>query len=96
MQALAAAHLLRRCRVCAEKYEVGRVTHLVVGSDKRTLKLLLGVAEGAHLMSPAWVTDSLTAGQWLPEADYVAQVGGPAGQEARACPQCRLRRAVQS
>jgi hypothetical protein len=50
------------------------VTHLVVGADKRTLKLLLGVAEGAHLMSPAWVTDSLAAGHWLPEEGYVAQV----------------------
>lgn len=36
-------------------------THLVVGGDRRTLKVLLAVAGGAHLLRPDWLTASLEA-----------------------------------
>ena len=38
------------------------------------LQLLLAVASGAYLMTPAWVTASLEAGHWLPEQTYLSNV----------------------
>lgn len=32
---------------------------MLVGAERRTLKLLLGVANGAWLLKPEWITDSL-------------------------------------
>jgi hypothetical protein len=49
-----------------------KITHLVVGDDRRTLKLMLAVAHGAVLLSPEWVTASLEAGLWLPPIQYQA------------------------
>jgi hypothetical protein len=46
-------------RMCVEGHEGGRVTHLVVGAERRTLKVLLGVANGAWLLTPEWLTASL-------------------------------------
>lgn len=66
-----------RPRLCTPGYEDGHVTHLVVGvPDRRTVKVLLGVANGAVFVSPAWVTQSLAAGRWLPERDFRVPVGG--------------------
>eukprot|EP00775_Hariotina_reticulata_P003691 gene3691-3951_t len=57
-------------RACVEGHEEGRVTHLVVGAERRTLKLLLGLAQGAWLLSPEWVTASLEKGTWQPPEGY--------------------------
>jgi hypothetical protein len=46
-------------RVCVDGHEEGRVSHLLVGAERRTLKLLLGVANGAWLLQPEWLTTSL-------------------------------------
>jgi hypothetical protein len=46
-------------RLCVEGHEEGRVSHLLVGADRRTLKLLLGVANGAWLLQPEWLTASI-------------------------------------
>lgn len=51
-----------------------QVTHLIVGDERRTLKLMLAVAAGAWLVSPQWVTASLEAGRWLPESQFPAKV----------------------
>lgn len=34
------------------------------------VQVLLAVANGAHLVSPKWVTESVAAGRWLPEDGY--------------------------
>jgi hypothetical protein len=46
-------------RVRVDGHEEGRVSHLLVGAERRTLKLLLGVANGAWLLQPEWLTTSL-------------------------------------
>lgn len=51
-----------------------QITHLVIGGERRTLKLMLAVANGAWLVSPQWVTASLEAGRWLPESQFPAKV----------------------
>jgi hypothetical protein len=38
-----------------------RLTHLIVGEERRTLKVLLAVANGAHILAPTWLTASLEA-----------------------------------
>lgn len=53
---------------------LAQITHLVMGNERRTLKLMLAVANGAWLVSPQWVTASLEAGKWLPESAFPAQV----------------------
>ena len=53
---------------------LAQVTHLVIGDERRTLKLMLAVANGAWLVSPQWVTASLEAGRWLPESQFPAKV----------------------
>jgi BRCA1 C Terminus (BRCT) domain len=69
-----ASRQLRGMRPCSEGSEE-RTTHLVIGAERRTLKLLLAIVNGAWLLSPQWVTASLEAGRWLPEEGFLAQVG---------------------
>jgi microcephalin len=57
-------------KVCAEGYEEGLVTHLVMGAERRTLKVLLAIAGGAHLVTGEWVQDSMENGNWQPEGQY--------------------------
>ncbi len=38
------------------------------------LQVLLAIAAGAVLVTPDWLTASLEAGEWLPEAPFLAQV----------------------
>ena len=37
-------------------------------------QVLLAVAQGAFILSPEWVTASLEAGRWLPEAAFASKV----------------------
>lgn len=59
--------------MCAQGREES-VTHLVIGQERRTLKVLLAITNGAWLLSPEWVTASLEAGRWLPESRFPATV----------------------
>ncbi|KAJ9513637.1 hypothetical protein QJQ45_006192 [Haematococcus lacustris] len=68
---MAAVAQLGGAKLCTEGSE-SQITHLVVGVERRTLKMLLAIAAGAFLVSPQWVQDSCKAGQWLPEAQYTA------------------------
>ncbi|CAL8470888.1 g10430 [Coccomyxa elongata] len=88
--AAAAVKKLRRLRMCPEgRDEI--ITHLIVGSHKRTLKVMLAIARGAWLLSPAWLTTSLEAGQWQNEEDFQAQVPySAAAAEARLHSQQKL------
>eukprot|EP00887_Chlorella_sp_A99_P005336 scaffold1.g5336.t1 len=63
---------LRGMRMCPEGKEAGAVTHLVIGSERRTLKVMLAIAAGAWLLDPSWLTASLEAGAWQPEDAHVA------------------------
>ncbi|EFJ49524.1 hypothetical protein VOLCADRAFT_89809 [Volvox carteri f. nagariensis] len=61
-------------RLCTPGYEDGHITHLVVGDTViRTLKVLLGIANGTIFVRPSWVTASLAAGEWVPEEQHLAQ-----------------------
>ncbi len=61
-------------RMCVDGREDGAITHLVIGAERRTLKLMLAVANGAFLLTPEWLTASIEANTWLPEASYTAKV----------------------
>ena len=50
------------------------ITHLVLGNERRTMKVMLAILNGAHLLSPEWVTASIEAGYWLPETNFMADV----------------------
>jgi hypothetical protein len=79
-----AARRLRGLRLCADGAEDGVVTHLVIGSERRTLKAMLALANGAWLVSPEWVTASLEAGRWLPEGRFPAAAPRFVAAAARA------------
>ena len=61
-------------------------THVVVGADRRTLKVLLAIAAGARLVTPRWLEACLEAREWLaPESrPEVFELGGGAGEGAAA------------
>lgn len=62
-------------RLCTPGYEDGHLTHLVVGdAGARTVKVLMGIANGALFVAPSWVEASLAAGAWLPEKNYLVKV----------------------
>ena len=69
-----AAKQLRGLRLVPPGAEEGRITHLVVGQQRRTLKVLLAIAAGAFLLQPEWLAASLQAGAWLPEQPFWAKV----------------------
>lgn len=52
----------------------GRISHLIIGDNRRTLKAMLAVLHGAYLLRPEYVTASLEAGYWLPEDNFLADV----------------------
>lgn len=64
---------LRGIRLCADGGEES-VTHLVLGKDRRTFKVLMAVAKGAYLVTPTWLTASLAAGEWVDPAGYAPTV----------------------
>lgn len=38
------------------------------------LQVMLAVTNGAHILSPEWLSASREAGHWLPEADFAVEV----------------------
>ncbi|CAN0182539.1 unnamed protein product [Lampetra fluviatilis] len=55
-------------------------THVVLGSPRRTLNALLGIARGCWLLSLAWVLESAECGHWLEEEPYEMTDTFPAAQ----------------
>ncbi|XP_053566347.1 microcephalin [Bombina bombina] len=59
-------------------------THVIAGSPRRTLNIILGIARGCWILSYDWVLWSLEHGQWLPEEPYELSDDFP------GAPICRL------
>lgn len=67
-----AVNELRGVRLCTEGNEARTVTHLLVGEPgRRTLKLLVAVANGSFLLDPSWVTASREQKKWLWERPFL-------------------------
>jgi hypothetical protein len=60
-------------RACApdHEYHGEKFTHLVVGGEKRTLKLLFAIAFGAKIVKEDWLFKSLENGSFFPEDEYI-------------------------
>ncbi|KFQ94118.1 Microcephalin, partial [Nipponia nippon] len=61
-------------------------THVVTGSPRRTLNVMLGIARGCWIVSYEWVLWSLELGHWISEEPYELSSSFP------AAPICRLQR----
>ncbi|NWV38702.1 MCPH1 protein, partial [Grantiella picta] len=61
-------------------------SHVVVGSPRRTLNVMLGIARGCWIVSYEWVLWSLEFGHWISEEPYELSSSFP------AAPICRLQR----
>ncbi|KAM9804185.1 microcephalin [Neosynchiropus ocellatus] len=61
-------------------------THVVSGSDRRTLNILLGIARGCWILSYEWILWCLEHRKWIPEEPYELSEQFPAAQI------CRLQR----
>ncbi|NXW75031.1 MCPH1 protein, partial [Hirundo rustica] len=61
-------------------------SHVVTGSPRRTLNVLLGIARGCWIVSYEWVLWSLELGHWISEEPYELSSSFP------AAPICRLQR----
>ncbi|XP_053314687.1 microcephalin [Spea bombifrons] len=61
-------------------------THVIAGSPRRTLNILLGIARGCWIVSYDWVLWSLEHGNWIPEEPYELSDQFP------GAPICRLQR----
>jgi len=48
------------------------VTHVVTGDNRRTLKVLQGIANGAYILKVEWIMRSLEEGKWLAEEPFEA------------------------
>ncbi|XP_076141683.1 microcephalin isoform X2 [Alosa pseudoharengus] len=59
-------------------------THVVAGSPRRTLNVLLGIARGCWILSYEWILWCLEHRQWIPEEPYEMSDDFP------AAPICRL------
>ncbi|XP_073445276.1 microcephalin isoform X2 [Dendrobates tinctorius] len=45
-------------------------SHVIAGSPRRTLNIILGIARGCWILSCDWVLWSLERGHWIPEEPY--------------------------
>ncbi|XP_075058585.1 microcephalin [Mixophyes fleayi] len=61
-------------------------THVIAGSPRRTLNIILGIARGCWIISYDWVLWSLERGHWIPEEPYELSDYFP------GAPICRLQR----
>lgn len=61
-------------------------THVIAGSPRRTLNIILGIARGCWIISYDWVLWSLECGHWIPEEPYELSDHYP------GAPICRLQR----
>ncbi|XP_029031824.1 microcephalin isoform X2 [Betta splendens] len=61
-------------------------THVVSGSQRRTVNILLGIARGCWILSFEWILWCLEQRQWIPEEPYELSDQFPAAQI------CRLQR----
>ncbi|XP_010227048.1 PREDICTED: microcephalin [Tinamus guttatus] len=61
-------------------------SHVVAGSPRRTLNVMLGIARGCWIVSYEWVLWSLESGHWISEEPYELSSNFP------AAPICRLQR----
>ncbi|XP_025890087.1 microcephalin [Nothoprocta perdicaria] len=61
-------------------------SHVVAGSPRRTLNVMLGIARGCWIVSFDWVLWSLELGHWISEEPYELSSNFP------AAPICRLQR----
>ncbi|XP_065586870.1 microcephalin [Cyrtonyx montezumae] len=61
-------------------------SHVVTGSPRRTLNVMLGIARGCWIVSYEWVLCSLEFGHWISEEPYELSSNFP------AAPICRLQR----
>ncbi|XP_074502526.1 microcephalin isoform X3 [Sebastes fasciatus] len=61
-------------------------THVVSGSHRRTLNILLGIARGCWILSFEWILWCLEQRQWIPEEPYELS------DQFRAAQICRLQR----
>ncbi|NXU33508.1 MCPH1 protein, partial [Drymodes brunneopygia] len=61
-------------------------SHVVTGSPRRTLNVMLGIARGCWIVSYEWVLRSLELGHWISEEPYELSSSFP------AAPICRLQR----
>lgn len=51
-----------------------RLTHLVLGSNKRSGKLLLALACGAQVVKPDWIVQCIRWRRWMPTAEHLFEV----------------------
>ena len=73
-------------------HQCQKITHLILGSEKRTAKVLLAIVSGAWFLSSKWVHDSKRNGHWLEESEYEVQGGfAQAAQRARAANKAGLK-----
>ncbi|XP_056421692.1 microcephalin [Hyla sarda] len=61
-------------------------THVIAGSARRTLNIILGISRGCWILSYDWVLWSLECGHWIPEEPYELSDHFP------GAPICRLQR----
>ncbi|XP_060644489.2 microcephalin [Anolis sagrei] len=61
-------------------------SHVIVGSPRRTLNVLMGIAQGCWIVCYEWVLWSLEYGYWISEEPYELSVDFP------AAPICRFQR----
>ncbi|NXP11784.1 MCPH1 protein, partial [Thinocorus orbignyianus] len=65
-------------------------SHVVTGSPRRTLNVMLGIARGCWIVSYEWVLWSLESGHWISEEPYELSSSFP------AAPICRLQRQLST
>ncbi|XP_077146167.1 microcephalin isoform X1 [Ranitomeya variabilis] len=69
--------------------EVSETTsHVIAGSPRRTLNIILGIARGCWILSSDWVLWSLERGHWIPEEPYELSDHFPGAPISRL--QCHL------
>ncbi|XP_067388129.1 microcephalin isoform X2 [Emydura macquarii macquarii] len=65
-------------------------SHVVTGSPRRTLNVMMGIARGCWIICYEWVLWSLECGHWISEEPYELSANFP------AAPICRLQRHLSS
>ncbi|XP_068748669.1 microcephalin-like [Montipora capricornis] len=58
-------------------------SHVIAGSPRRTLNVLMAIAQGCWLVSPTWIMKALEVGHWVDEEPYELSEAFPAAQLCR-------------
>ena len=65
--------LFKESYLITEYYESSNLTHLLIGDNTRTLKIIFALVSNAWILNSDYLDKSIKSGKWVEEEDYESE-----------------------